>query len=354
MLNAITHMIFTAGKENNECYTFKEILSQPDKQEFLEAMVKELKEHESRGHWSVVLRSTMPEGTKPIQAIWSFKCKHFPDGALNKHKARLCAHGGMQQWGINYWERYAPIVNWISVHFLLIIAKILGLDTQVIDFVLAFPQAILNIPVYMHVPTGMMLSRIPDSTHHRYIFKFEKSLCGLKQARANWYDMLQKALINRGLRESIADARVFLKKDLIVLVYEANCILISNKSSVRQTFIQLLSNGKENFIFTDEGKLNKYLGIKIKKLDDMEGFSFTQPFLIEQILEAAKFNTHMTNSRCTPVVGPLLSKDTDGPPHKHTWKYRTLTGMIGYLQQPSRPEISMATHKFARFNNDPM
>ncbi len=83
-----------AGKENNECYTFKEMLLQPDKREFLEAMLKETNEHESRGHWLVVLRSSMPEGTKPIQAIWSFKQKRFPDGTLNKHKARLCAHGG--------------------------------------------------------------------------------------------------------------------------------------------------------------------------------------------------------------------------------------------------------------------
>ena len=44
----------------------------------------------------------MPPGVKKIQAIWSHKRKHFPDGTLNKHKAQLCAHGGMQQWGVNY------------------------------------------------------------------------------------------------------------------------------------------------------------------------------------------------------------------------------------------------------------
>jgi hypothetical protein len=52
------------------------------------------------------------QGTKPIMSIWSFKCKQYPDGTLNKHKARLCAHGGMQTWGENYWEMYASVVNW--------------------------------------------------------------------------------------------------------------------------------------------------------------------------------------------------------------------------------------------------
>ena len=53
----------------------------------------------------------------------------------------MCAHGGMQQYGVNYWETYSPTVNWISVRFLIIFAQVLELDKQAIDFVLAFPQA---------------------------------------------------------------------------------------------------------------------------------------------------------------------------------------------------------------------
>ncbi len=179
-LNSIPHMIFMAGKENNECNIFKVMLSQPDKREFLEAMLKETNEHESRGYWLVVPRSSMPKGMKPIQAIWSFKHKRFLDGTLNKYKARLCTHGGMQQWGINYWETYAPVVNWISVCFLLIISEMLGLETQAIDFILAFPQATLDEPMYMYIPAGMMFSRIPDGAHHMHILKLEKFLYGLK------------------------------------------------------------------------------------------------------------------------------------------------------------------------------
>ncbi len=164
------------------------------------------------------------------------------------------------------------------------------------------------------------------------ILKSEKSLYGLKQASANWYNVLHKALKDRGLKESSADACVFLWKGMIVLVYINNCILISNKQSVlKKVFIDLLNDGPENFIFTDECKLNKYFGVEIKKLDDKKGCSLTQPFLIEWILKAAKIDTRMTNSRTTPVVGPLLLKDTNRLPCKHTWKYCTMIGMIGYL-----------------------
>ena len=78
--------------------------------------------------------------------------------------------------------------------------------------------------------------------------------------------------------------------------------------------------------------------------------SITQPFLIKRILEAANIDLRMTNSRPTPVVGPILSRDEDGPDRKHEWNYRTLTGMLGYLQGTSMPDISMATHQCAGFS----
>jgi hypothetical protein len=96
----------------------------------------------------------MPEDKKTIMSIWSFKRKRYPDGTLNKHKAHLCAHGKMQTWGQNYWETYAPVVNWASVWLILAVAKIHGLSSKSNDFVLAFPQADLEIPVYIELPIG--------------------------------------------------------------------------------------------------------------------------------------------------------------------------------------------------------
>jgi hypothetical protein len=60
----------------------------------------------------------------------------------------------MQTWGQNYWETYAPDVNWASVCLLLAIAKINGLPSKSIDFVLAFLQADLEVPVYMELLIG--------------------------------------------------------------------------------------------------------------------------------------------------------------------------------------------------------
>ena len=78
------------------------MLKQPDAADFIHTMIKEADDHESRDHWDVVPRWEKPPDVKAIWAIWAFKQKRFPDGCINKHKARLCAHGGMQQYGVNY------------------------------------------------------------------------------------------------------------------------------------------------------------------------------------------------------------------------------------------------------------
>ena len=121
--NNMLHHVFSFSKEANESYTFKEMLQQDDRNQFLEAMTMDIGDHTKRKHWEIAPRYQMTWGIKPIMEIWSFKRKQYPDGTLNKHKAILCAHGGQQQWDISYWDTYAPFLNWVSIRFLLIISQ---------------------------------------------------------------------------------------------------------------------------------------------------------------------------------------------------------------------------------------
>ncbi len=93
---------------------------------------------------------------------------------LNKHKAQLCAHRGQQTWGLDYWDTYAPVVIWASVQLLLIIAKIHGLKSKSIDFILAFPQADLDVPVYIKLSAGINPTNVSDGDQRRYVLKLNK------------------------------------------------------------------------------------------------------------------------------------------------------------------------------------
>ncbi len=224
---------------------------------------------------------------KTILSIWSFKRKRLPNGTISKYKVHLCAHGGMQSWGVDYWATFAAVVNWMSIRFLLTVAKIHGLDTKTIDFVLAFPQAELDIDVFMDIPAGMHLKGYAIENQSRlYVLKLNKSLYGLKQASTNWYEMLTKGLIDCGFVQSKVDPCVFIRSDAIVLVYVDDCIVISPKEGVIADFITSLTTGPENFEFTEEGSLANYLGVQFNDFDSGNEFSMSQPFLIERILTA--------------------------------------------------------------------
>ena len=53
----------------------------------------------------------------------------------------MCAHGGMQKWGMNYWETYSPVVNCMSIRDMLTVNIIRELHNNSVDFVLTYTQA---------------------------------------------------------------------------------------------------------------------------------------------------------------------------------------------------------------------
>jgi hypothetical protein len=176
---------------NIKVHTYSKVMKEPDANCFIEAMQKEVEDHELRNHWEIILRSSIPSSMKTIQAIWSFKHKQYPDSILNKHKACLCAHGGMQQWGVSYWETYSSVVNLLTVRLLLALCNINKLKSKSIDFVLAFPQAKLDINIWMELSQGIAISNHEDHSQ-MYALKLKKSLYGLKQASLNWFEKLKQ------------------------------------------------------------------------------------------------------------------------------------------------------------------
>ena len=105
-LNEVHHLFYATGISSNKSFKFRNEIQQDDKLSFIDAMEKEITDHENGGHWSIFHRDTLPNKARPIKSIWSFKRKQKPIGEMLKHKARLYAHGVMQQWGESYWDTY--------------------------------------------------------------------------------------------------------------------------------------------------------------------------------------------------------------------------------------------------------
>jgi len=291
-INDVIHHV-KAFSTTNEAFTYKQMLKEDDYRDFFKAMIDEIEVHEKRDHWTLMERKDLPIGTKTIMAIWSFKRKRYPDGSLNKHKARLCAHGGQQTWGQDYWDTYAPVVTWASVRMLLIVAKIHKLESKSIDFVLAFPQADLDVPVFMELPSGVTPIDEIDDNRRRYVLRLNKSLYGLKQAGHNWFEKLRSGLQDRDFLQSRVDSCVFYKEGCIVLTYVDDCIIIGKNMAIVDSVIQSLRDGQEDFELTDEGSIDKYLGVMIKDIDD-SSFEMSQPFLTRRVIQFLSLDENKT------------------------------------------------------------
>ena len=146
-----------------------------------------------------------------------------------------------------------------------------------------------------------------------------------------------------------------MRKDLMVLICVNDSILISKDVSVIDRFITSLIDGRDKFVFTNEGTSSTYLGVDIVPLSNKEGFVLSQPHLIGRIIEALHFDLKTIKGARgnTPVAYPLLSNDENERHRKAPWKYRTLIGMFGYWQGTSRPDITKPIHQCATFNIDP-
>ena len=226
-LNIIHHFMYSTNITTNECFMFQNAMKQKYKMSFVEAREKEISDHEAGGHWSVVLRDTLPNKAKPIKSILSFKRKRKPYGKLLKHKACLCAHGGTQKWDDGYWETYSPVVNMLSVHLILEITKIHKLESKAIHFVLSFPQDDLKENIWMNLPIGFQIdSQTEADSDRQYVLKLNKNLYGIKQVSFDWYKKLKTYLANRNFKPSDIDTCLYIGNGKIVLTYVDYCIIV--------------------------------------------------------------------------------------------------------------------------------
>jgi hypothetical protein len=84
---------FATSQSDPDTLYYNQAMQADDATKFKAAMVKEAKDHTSRGHWEVWEKQNIPKGQDIHSAVWAFKCKHRIDlCAMYKHKASLNIH----------------------------------------------------------------------------------------------------------------------------------------------------------------------------------------------------------------------------------------------------------------------
>ena len=133
---------------------------------------------------------------------------------------------------------------------------------------------------------------------------------------------------------------------IIILVYVDDAILFSKDIIYID---EVLSSLKSEFQLANAGFFNTCLGVSGNKIDK-NMLKLSQPNLIEKIIKTLG----LENAKTAPMPASIiLAKDEDGEEREHNWNYRSVVGMLVYLQQTTRPDISFAVHQCARFSTDP-
>jgi hypothetical protein len=333
----------TAGTDS-DMPTFQQAVNGADACEYIKAMKTEVQTLVGQRTWESVPR---PKDAKVLKGTWVFKLKRLPDGTAYRYKARFCARGDMQTEGVDFFETYAPVVQWSTIRLLLSTVLTEGWTTRQVDYTNAFAQAELKEEVFVEYPRLFG----PKSGTDR-VLRLLKSLYGLRQAPRTFFEKLKAGLEERGWKQSAIDPCLFMKTGLICVVYVDDTIFAGMNSEDLDREIQSLGIHTDvqqhTFALRDEGEVSAFLGIQITMTGPSE-FLLTQTGLIDKVLAA----TGMTdcNGCDTPCTTDPLHADKDGDPFEEDWAYDAVIGMLMFLSGNTRPDIAYAVHQAARFTH---
>jgi hypothetical protein len=97
-----------------------EAMKEPDADNFVKAMLKEVMDQMGNKNFSIIPRSEVPKGEKILPTVWQMKRKRdIKTQKIKKYKARLNIDGSRMEKGIHYWDTYAPVASWNYIRLLL-------------------------------------------------------------------------------------------------------------------------------------------------------------------------------------------------------------------------------------------
>lgn len=306
--------------------TYKQAISCPDKNKWIEAMKSELESIEENQTWTPV---ELPRGKNAVGCRWVFKIKKGETEDLTRYKARLVAQGFTQKYGVDYDEVFAPVTRSSTFRTLLTVASARNLVVRQYDVKTAFLNGSLDEEIYMKPPPGFV-----DNNN---VLKLHKSLYGLKQAARVWNQTLHKAMFNAGFRQSKFDECLYIYKDdsnvCYAIVHVDDMIFASNSGTLINAKIIELN---KSFELKCLGDLKNYLGIEITR-DDKGKFSINQMRYIEKV--AKEFQLQDSKGSKFPL-DPGYHKLEDENLLESNNDYRKIIGMLLYISTNTRPDIS--------------
>lgn len=329
------HVAFMVDEPEN----YKQALKDANCEKWKIAMKEEYDSLLKNHTWELVDR---PLGVKIVDNKWVYKLKSERPNAPARYKARLVARGFTQEYGVNYYETFSPVVRFTSIRLILAMAAQRKMHLKQFDVKTAFLNGILKEDVYMEQPVGF-----EDGSHK--VCKLKKSLYGLKQASRCWNEKFTAFIKRFGFTQCKSDQCVFISKNsgilTILAIHVDDGLIVGDNLNDIQSVIKYLGEKFE----IKEMEVGCFLGLEIHQLKDKSIFVH-QTTYANKVLK--RFNMEECNGVATPSDTNQAMYNFDDS-DKSNYPYRELIGSLMYLAVGTRADIAYSVGIASRFLENP-
>jgi len=313
-----------------------------EREDWREAIRKELNSMKTRKVWDVVDLDKVPDGRKIIGCKWVFKKKR--NGI---QRARLVALGFNQVPGIDFSENFAPVIDDATFRLVLTLIQRENLKAYSLDVETAFLHGELEEEIYMKKPRGYeeVFGEKSDMC-----LRLNKSIYGLVQAARQWWKKFKSEMDEIGFVNSQVDPCLFLKvrdnMKCVLTLYVDDSIIAGDEELIEDTIESL----KKVFNIKVQGDLEDYLGCEITRNE--RGFCISQRRIIEDLVE--RFKDYLSGREFkTPSSSGyrVIRPDDDSEDclkNEEQMLYRSAVGSLLYLVKHSRPDLSNSVREFSK------
>jgi hypothetical protein len=340
-LNNLDPTFYAMQMQNPDVLTHAQMKRQVDANKFVEVQRPEIDGLMDINTFESIPKINLPHRARYLDLIWTNRRKRRPDGYLKKYKARLCVNGSRQIQGIDYTESFAPVVQGSTIRMANTLAAMHNLKGKQIDFAQDFIQAKLKEDIYVRFPAGF------EHKNDKWALKLKRNLYGLVQASRNWFLRLSAIYERLGFKQSKSDPCMFLRKDMLIVLYTDDCLRYARDTTDIDSFIKTLSKDYK-ITLNDPYPIDNFLGVNFSHQDNVE-LHMSQTGLIDAVTESAHIPKGRLKNTETPSTA-ILHADAEGLARQESWNYPSVIGQLNYLAQNLQPDISFTVHQCARFS----
>ncbi|SGZ29601.1 BQ5605_C051g12552 [Microbotryum silenes-dioicae] len=292
----------------------------------------------------IVDQAALPDSAKLLRSHFVFCTKRDQFSNVKLRKVCLVADGSTQRPGLDFQERYSPIVCFTLIRALVVIAVLRGYKIKQADVNKAYLHGKLDQPLYIQPPQGINL---PGK-----ILKLERSIYGLKQAGRIWIKEINSTLRSLGYKPTVSDLCVYTKRHgndwHYIALYVNDLLLIG---PLDDEIEQVLSTLEDMYRIKRLGDAEYVLGIQLKRSND-GSITLSQERYLQDVLE--QFDLALAKPASTPMQKNLLLElDQSSPSDQEQTRYLQAIGSLMYAALGTRPNLAYAVSYLARFAKEP-